>query len=38
MKQNYPPKFTYQDFDKYFTAELFDPDEWAEVFENAGAK
>lgn len=34
----YGPGFKYADFVKGFTAELFDADEWAELFENAGAK
>ncbi|CAG9862294.1 unnamed protein product [Phyllotreta striolata] len=38
MKQNYPKTFTYQDFAKDFTAEFFDPDEWAKIFANSGAK
>ncbi|XP_063920280.1 alpha-L-fucosidase-like [Zophobas morio] len=38
MEKNYPPGFTYQGFAKDFTAEFFDPDEWAELFKNAGAK
>ena len=28
----------YQDFVKNFKAEMFQPDEWAQLFENAGAK
>jgi alpha-L-fucosidase len=31
-------KFGYKDFIPMFTAEKFDPDEWAELFEKAGAK
>lgn len=38
MKKNYPPDFTYQDFGKEFTAELFDPNHWAELFRASGAK
>ncbi|CAL4117021.1 unnamed protein product, partial [Meganyctiphanes norvegica] len=38
MQQNYPPDFTYQDFAAQFTAEFFDPVQWAEVFNAAGAK
>lgn len=34
----YGPAFQYQDFADDFKAELFRPDEWAEVFERAGAK
>lgn len=29
---------TYQEFAPEFTAELFDPEHWAKVFDNAGAK
>jgi alpha-L-fucosidase len=32
MEKNYPPNFTYQDFAKEFTAEFFDPEQWADVF------
>lgn len=38
MKENYPPGFTYADFAPMFKAELFDPDEWAELFQASGAK
>ena len=38
MKENYPEDFTYPDFAPSFTAELFDPDEWAELFQAAGAR
>ena len=38
MKENYAPSFTYEDFAKMFTAELFDPDHWADVFQSSGAK
>nr|CAD7587915.1 unnamed protein product [Timema genevievae] len=38
MKKNYPPGFTYQDFAPEFKAEFFDPDEWTELFQAAGAK
>jgi alpha-L-fucosidase len=31
-------KFGYKDFIPMFTAENFDPDEWAELFKKAGAK
>ncbi|MGB7323710.1 MAG: alpha-L-fucosidase [Rubripirellula sp.] len=34
----YGPKTAYQDFVPEFTCELFDPDQWAEVFEQSGAK
>jgi alpha-L-fucosidase len=30
--------FKYQDFARYFKAEMFEPDEWAKIFVNSGAK
>ena len=33
-----PSKFGYKDFIPMFTAEKFDPDEWAEMFKNSGAQ
>jgi len=38
MKKNYKPGFTYADFAKDFHAEFFDPAEWADIFEAAGAR
>jgi alpha-L-fucosidase len=38
MKKNYPPGFTYQDFASDFTAEFYNPDEWAEIFQSSGAR
>ncbi|XP_005102743.1 alpha-L-fucosidase-like [Aplysia californica] len=38
MEKNYPPDFTYADFGKEFTAEFFDANQWADMFEKAGAK
>ena len=38
MKKNYPPNFEYQDFAPQFTAEFFDPNEWADLVEASGAK
>jgi len=35
---NYGTGFTYPDFVPEFTCELFDPDQWAEVFQASGAK
>ncbi|HEX2976699.1 MAG TPA: alpha-L-fucosidase [Bacteroidales bacterium] len=34
----YGPTFKYQDFAPMFKAELFDPDKWAQVFKESGAK
>jgi alpha-L-fucosidase len=34
----HPSKFGYKDFIPMFTAEKFDPDEWADLFKRAGAK
>lgn len=38
MSQNYPPGFTYADFAPKFTAEFYDPFEWADIFQSSGAK
>jgi len=38
MKKNYKPNFTYQDFAKDFTAELFNATEWSLLFKDSGAK
>lgn len=38
MKKTYGEDFKYEDFDQLFKAELFDPDEWAQLFKDAGAK
>ncbi|KAB7504784.1 hypothetical protein Anas_09662 [Armadillidium nasatum] len=38
MDDNFRPGFTYQDFGPQFTTEFFDPDQWAELFEAAGAR
>ncbi|KAK4877388.1 hypothetical protein RN001_009894 [Aquatica leii] len=38
MNKNYPPGFTYQEFAKDFTAEFFDPYDWANLFQLSGAK
>jgi len=37
-KKVYGPDFKYPDFAPMFRAELFDPDRWADVFVQAGAK
>ncbi len=34
----HPPEFGYKDIVKQFKAENWDPDAWAELFKNAGAK
>lgn len=34
----YGPDFRYQDFVNYFKAEMFRPDDWANIFAKAGAK
>ena len=36
--KTYGPNFKYQDFAPMFKAELFDPDQWAGLFNEAGAK
>jgi len=38
MKKNYPPGFTYADFGPQFTAEMFNPNEWADIFKASGAR
>lgn len=38
MAKNYPPDFTYPAFAKDFTCEFFDPDEWARIFQESGAR
>ncbi|KAF0294882.1 Alpha-L-fucosidase [Amphibalanus amphitrite] len=38
MEKNYRPNFTYPDFASQFTAEFFDPAQWADLFKAAGAK
>ena len=36
--ETYGPDFKYQDFAPMFKAELFDPDQWAALFKESGAK
>ncbi|XP_043573744.1 tissue alpha-L-fucosidase-like [Chiloscyllium plagiosum] len=38
MKENYPEGFKYSQFAPAFTAEFFDPDQWAEVIQKSGAR
>ena len=38
MKANYKPGWTYAEFAPQFTAEFFDPDQWADIFRASGAK
>lgn len=38
MRDTYGQNFTYKDFANHFKAELFDPNEWASFFRNAGAR
>lgn len=38
MQQYFGEDFTYRDFAPLFKAELFDADEWAELFSRAGAR
>ena len=38
MKKNYRPDWTYADFANQFTAEFYDPNQWADVFQASGAK
>lgn len=36
--KNYGADFKYPEFEKQFKAELFNPDQWADVFKKSGAK
>ena len=38
MERNYLKTFTYPDFAPQFQAELFDPNEWAQLINQSGAK
>nr|XP_012606062.1 tissue alpha-L-fucosidase [Microcebus murinus] len=38
MRDHYPPGFSYADFGPQFTARFFQPEEWANLFQAAGAK
>lgn len=38
MKNNYPPGFSYADFGPMFTAEFFDPNEFAKLVNISGAR
>ena len=38
MHEQYGADFDYRDFAPLFRAELFDPDEWADLFRRAGAR
>ena len=38
MEKNYLAGFTYADFAPEFKAEMFDPDQWAELFAASGAR
>ncbi|XP_037090729.1 alpha-L-fucosidase-like [Pollicipes pollicipes] len=38
MDKNYRPNFTYADFGPQFTAEFYNPDQWADLFKASGAK
>ncbi len=37
-RNNYGEDFEYRDFAPLFKAELFNPDQWAQLFKNSGAK
>ncbi|KAK7092594.1 alpha-L-fucosidase-like [Littorina saxatilis] len=37
MQENYRPNFTYADFAPQFTAEFYDPNKWADIFNASGA-
>ncbi|XP_074606094.1 alpha-L-fucosidase-like [Acropora palmata] len=38
MQKNYRPGFSYTDFAPMFKAELFDPNQWADILAKSGAK
>lgn len=38
MEKNFKPGFTYQEFASQFTAEHFNANEWAKIFEDSGAR
>ncbi|CAL8070941.1 unnamed protein product, partial [Orchesella dallaii] len=38
MSKNYPPGFSYPEFAPLFTAEFYDPNQWADIFQRSGAK
>ena len=38
MNKNYRPDYTYGDFGNEFKAEFFDPNQWAQIINNSGAK
>lgn len=38
MEKNYPPGFSYAEFGPMFTAEFFDPNAFAELVNNSGAR
>lgn len=38
MKKKFPANFTYSDFAPKFTAEFFEPQKWAKLFKQSGAK
>ncbi len=38
QEKKYGGNFHYEDFEKQFHAELFDPDQWARIFKQSGAR
>ena len=34
MEENYRPNFSYADFAAQFTAEFYNPDQWADLFKS----
>ncbi|CAL8136122.1 unnamed protein product [Orchesella dallaii] len=38
MESNFKPNTTYQEFAPQFTAEFYDPDQWAQLFKKSGAR
>lgn len=38
MERNFKPGFSYPEFGPMFTAEFYDPGEWAKIFQDSGAR
>lgn len=38
MKNNYPPDFKYADFGPLFSTKFFNASQWADIFQDSGAK
>ena len=38
MTENFKPDFTYADFAKFFSAEFYSAEQWADIFNSSGAR